>query len=388
MTAPRHILGVWNPSYASDAMEATLQLLLGQAAAFRAGRLPEEEVYVWWGKIRSSNRQAPLPHLAQIRALDEELSGDDGPTREIHLYLTDYRSLYVAHVAEVTTDEIRNDATEADHVPAFYAEREYNCDCWFRLFDIRRIVVDDTPAVVQELKQLRNTHYDDRPVSIYGGMVNLPLLVTRPDGMRFFEPDVRARLTDERFWVEFDAERSGIASMERELRDNVVGIDAWLALDPTVRSFAASAEAVFRGHRADPGFDFSGVLIDFAKAFEVQVNLLVRHALSRAPDRERLANVNGRTVDIADGTLWSLGELAHILSGEQEVNSALKRRLVNGEWFTASLPPILRELSEVRNPAAHAVRVAREQATRVRNRVLGIGTESTLARLGSVSVRP
>lgn len=387
MTLSHHLLGVWNPSYASDAMEATLQLLLRTASDCRAGKTAEEDVYVWWGKIRSSNRQAPLTHLPQILALDAELSGDAGPSREIQLYLTDYRSLYVAHVAEVTADEIQHDEAEASHVPSFYRDGKFNCDCWFRLWDIRRIVVDDTPAVVQELKRLRNTHYDDRPVSIYGGMVNLPLIVTRPDGMRFFEPDVRARLTDGRFWVEFDAERSGIASMERELRDNVVGLDAWMALDPTARSFVASAETVFRAHRADPAFDFSGVLIDVAKAFEVQVNLLMRHALSRAPDRERRANVEGRTVDVADGTLWSLGQLRHILAEEEEVNTALKRRLMNGEWFTASLPPILFELSEIRNPAAHSRGVDRDQATRVRNRVLGVGVESTLVRLGGVRVR-
>jgi hypothetical protein len=45
----RHLLGVWNPSYAADAMDAHLRLLLANIAALRDGRLPEEEVYVLWG---------------------------------------------------------------------------------------------------------------------------------------------------------------------------------------------------------------------------------------------------------------------------------------------------------------------------------------------------
>ena len=41
--------------------------------------------------------------------------------------------------------------------------------------------------MIAELKVLRNVHYNDRPVSLFGGMVDLPLIVTRPDGRRFFD---------------------------------------------------------------------------------------------------------------------------------------------------------------------------------------------------------
>ncbi len=188
----RHLLGVWNPSYAADAMDAHLRLLLANSAAFRSGKLPEEEVYVWWGKVRSPYRLERLPQLPEILVMDDELGPD--ADRELHLYLTDYRSLYVGHVYEITPDDVRAD--EASHVPAYYTERDLLCDCWFRLGDIRRLVLDDTIAVIDELRKLRNTHYEGRPVSLYGGMVNLPLVVTRDDGARFFDPDVRQALLD------------------------------------------------------------------------------------------------------------------------------------------------------------------------------------------------
>ncbi len=76
------------------------------------------------------------------------------------------------------------------------------------------MIADDTIAVIEELKKLRNTRYNDRPVSIYGGMVELPLIVTRDDGARYFEPDVREKLIEGRYWVEFDAERAGIGELE------------------------------------------------------------------------------------------------------------------------------------------------------------------------------
>jgi hypothetical protein len=375
----RHLVGVWNPAYA-DAMDATIELLLSHALAFgsRDGG-SEEDVYIWWGKVKSSNRQKPLPHLAEILALDEELNREDGAAQEVHLYLTDYQSLYVAHVGEITADDVRGE--DDDHVPAFYRDEKLNCDCWFRLFDIRRVVTDDTLGVVQELKKLSNTRYNDRPVSIYGGMVELPLIVTRKDGARYFEPDVREALTGGKFWVEFDAERTGIGQMEQELRENLIGEAAWANLDPAARSFVATAESVFRTHRNDAAFDFAPVIVDLAKAFEVQTNLMLRRGLAEVLRAERMANIDGRSVDLAAGQLLSLGQLAHVIAEEHGINRALKKRLTNGEWFTSSLPPILRELSELRNPAAHAARVGRAEIATIRNRTMGVGCQGTLVEL-------
>jgi hypothetical protein len=38
--------------------------------------------------------------------------------------------------------------------------------------------------VIEALGRLRNTRDRDRPVSLYGGMVELPLIATRDDGAR------------------------------------------------------------------------------------------------------------------------------------------------------------------------------------------------------------
>jgi hypothetical protein len=262
----RHLLGVWNPAYATDAMNAHVRVLLDNIAGYRAGKVKEEDVHVWWGKVRSKNRLDQLPHLAEVLALDVE--GESG--RELHLYLTDYRSLYVGHVHEITAENVLAD--EADHVPAYYGEHRLKCDCWFRLGDIRRLILDDTVGVIAELKKLRNTHYGDRAVSLYGGMVNLPLVVSRDDGARFFDPSLRAALLDGQFWAEADAGRTGLGAVERDLRENVLGEETWNGLDLSTRSFIATAEQIFRSNRGDPGFDFSGVVVNLAKALEVQVS--------------------------------------------------------------------------------------------------------------------
>jgi hypothetical protein len=381
-----HFVGVWNPSYAADAMDAHLQLLLRAAGEYRGRSRDQDDVYVWWGKVRSPNRQQPLPHLVEILAIDDSIEREAGQglPGEVHLYLTDYRSLYVGHVGGITAQDQRDDA---EHVPSYYRDKNLPCDCWFQLWDIRRLVADDTVGVIEELKQLRNVRYHDRPVSIYGGMVELPLIVRRDDDARYFDPELSDSLLGGLHWCEFDAQRSGIGAMERELRENLFGDRAWAGLDPAARTFIASAEAMFRLHRPDAAFDFTGVVVDLAKAFEVQTNAVLRRAMARASEAVRSVNIDGASIDLARGRALTLGELARVIGEQRGVNEFLRQRLENGGWFAASLPPILREMAELRNPAAHERCVERREVAELRDRCVGVGQSGTLVELGKVALR-
>ncbi len=384
----RHLVGVWNPSYGTDIMESHILLLRERASRFRDKKEEEDDVYVWWGKIRSSRRQEAIKHLGDILSIENDLGAEDGEAElEVQLYLTDYRSLYVAHVGRVTAEDPREDDTDL-HIPPIYRPKDVHCDCWFQLWDIRRLVSDDTLGVVAELKKLRNTAYHDNPVSLYGGMVDLPLIVTRPDGARYFEADVRAQLTGGKYWVEFDGEHSGIGMTERDLRENSFGEDNWARLDPAVRTFIATAEKVYRDHRNDVSFDFSSVLLGFAKAFEVQTNILLKQALKGMRPLERMVNVDGESVDLAAAGPFSLGALALLLGENGDLNSSLKRQFMSGgEWFGASLHAIIKELAEIRNPAAHSSSLDRETVRKLRNKYLGVGCEGDFVRLAKVRAR-
>src|SRR5690606_7257366 len=126
---------------------------------------------------------------------------------------------YVGHVGEITTDPVLDHAEEWQHAPAYY--RGEMVDHWYRLFDLRLLVADDTLETIEMLRGLRNTAYGDRPVSLYGGMRDLPLVVTE-DPPRAWFSDV-GLLTGDRRWVERDAELRGeTARLARDLRDNVL----------------------------------------------------------------------------------------------------------------------------------------------------------------------
>lgn len=383
-----HLLAVWDPSRRPDAMAETIRTLQTRVRRARAAGGDEaiDDATVWWGKIRSPNRQQPLPHLADVLALDDVLRGE-AVAEEVQLYLTDYRSLYVAHVCAITADDPRPTDPDFETVPAGVYPAGVACDCWFELWDVRRLVADDTREVVAELRKLRNLRYDGRPVSLYGGMVDLPLLVERPDGMRFFGDEMRERLTEGQLWLEFDAEQGGTASVAASLRDDVLGERTWHALDPAARLFVATAERIWRTHRTDPGFDFAPVVVNLAKAWEVQLGQAFGAARARLPRDAGRVNVDGRTHDVLADRLPSLGMLARALADDRVLWDALPRVFAHGDWMRASLAAVLDDLARARNAAAHTEPVGRDEAQRLRDAHLGVGQKGLLVELGWVEAK-
>jgi hypothetical protein len=376
----KHLVAVWNPVFGAEVMESHLRILLDGAAAYRKGQLAEDDVYVWWAKVRSPHRHQAMPHLADILALEVEKTRND-PGEETHLYVTDYRSLYVGHLGGITTADPRDSKTEKRHVPKYYFEKRFQLDCWFRVWDFRRLVFDDTVSVVRSLQNLRNVRYHDHPVSIYGGVVDVPLIVTETMPTRFFDHDYRSRLTDNRFWVEFDAEHSGSGSLERELRENLFGDDVWQQFDPATRVFLSTAEKIFRDHVNDPGFDLSPAIVELSKALEVTCATVLRPVIERAP-----VEVRREISRECDPDNWSsnppkLSSYSNLIAGAKPVSEYLRRKLRHGQWLVESLPPILKQFAEIRNEAAHARRTERAEAVRWRRQLLGIGCDGVLAKL-------
>ena len=79
MTTPaRHLLTVWNPSDSASAMDQHLACLLEWSAKRDEKKCEDDDVYVWWGKLASPNRQQPLPHVKDVLALDEQVKAVEG----------------------------------------------------------------------------------------------------------------------------------------------------------------------------------------------------------------------------------------------------------------------------------------------------------------------
>ncbi len=405
MSQPYHLLTVWNPSYSTDAMDDHLSLLLDQAKTHHQEnerrlakgdpeiRVSEESAYVWWAKINSKNRKEPLPHLTDILNIQKQIE----KKVETHLYLTDLRSLYVAGVSRITSKDILDDEAEEDHVPAYYREGNYSFDCWFKLYDIRRLVGDDNLAVVEELQKLKNTRYHDNPVSLFGGLVGVPLIVSRDRERLWFVH--RKSYTGGRLWAEYDAEfLSQTAKMAKTVREDLLGRKCWAAMEISSRNFIATAEAVFRTRRDDPRFDFSPVIVEYCKAVEVELNTLffdnfrntLSHTLSHLPPKDTVTEIHQRRdVNLIDcDEHFTVGTIITFLRSDARFKSCLKKALVHDQgWLLGKLSDELAPLRNARNAAAHEKQLSREEAEEIRNHLLGIGCKGLMPEIISIKMK-
>ena len=371
-------------------MDAHVSVLVDQARRHRRGEdgVTEDDVYVWWGRIRSERREGALPHLDEVLRLDEQTQ-QRVPT---YLYLTDYRSLYVADLGEITAEDPRSGSEDRARTPEYYRDRP--CDVWFQIWDLRRVVANDTRGVIDALRELKNTRYHDRPVSLYGGMVDLPLIVWRDPEVDWFGD--REALTEGRLWAEREAELRGETDRLRaDLRDNLFGPAVWRAMEPATQTFLASAEAVLRARREDPTFDFAPVAVEYAKAVETELNALLFPLLRRAwgsrSDAGRRVRVDGRELDLGGRVPHqSLGAIRGLLLREAAVAEGI-RVVAPGEvtYLTDEykLPGQLKRVTELRNPAAHADAVERGELLTRREEILGIGQTGILSEMVRAKMR-
>lgn len=172
--------------------------------------------------------------------------------------------------------------------------------------------------------------------------------------------------------------------MEKELRENLFGDVAWMSLGATTRTFIATAEKIFRDHRADAAFDFTPVVSSLAKALEVTCNEILTEVSAKLPPGAQRVKIEDREIVVGRGRPLMLGEFARVVAEERTLNRALAQRLENGGWFTGSLPVIVKELLKVRNPGVHEQRIDRETATLMRNQLVGIGYPGVFQQLARV----
>jgi hypothetical protein len=224
-----------------------------------------------------------------------------------------------------------------------------------------------------------------RPRTYYGGMVDLPLVVTRPDEATLFDDDELEAAGDPELWAKFDAMHgSGMLSVERSLRDDLLGEAAWSALGHSSRTVIASGEKIYREHRDDPSFDFAGVLGVFAKAIGVHVARVLPRVLRKLPGHLRMINLDGRTVDLAGKTTFGLAVTVHILTDHGRRTQAIAAAATNGSWLVNQFPAILDAFRDVHNPGTHSDRIDCRTAKHWREQMLGVGGVGHLVELSRV----
>jgi hypothetical protein len=85
-SSTRHLVGVWNPSYGTDIMESHILVLRDCVREMRENSGDEDDVYVWWAKIRSARRLEADTHIDDILSIENDLGAeDDAAEQEVQL---------------------------------------------------------------------------------------------------------------------------------------------------------------------------------------------------------------------------------------------------------------------------------------------------------------
>jgi hypothetical protein len=367
MEIMENLLILYNPYYQNDVVERHIEILQEAADPLRAR--------VAFGKVRSRIRDYEHPYAERLEAIYAAVSEE----RPLQLFLTDYADMYVARVVEVSRGE------RPAIAPAYYAEKGLDVEVWFTLGDIRRIARDDFRFIRDRvLSNFTTPNFNDWHYAIYGNHYVYPLVVEMDDPVDYFDYDEPGQ----RYFLDiFRSDRA------QELRRHLVhyrfGEELFYALHPNAQDAVVAAEMEYADHLEDPLYDFSSVVIQYAKAYERELWRFARRLFAHLGEREDLSairyEVQGRSFRFEEyqehkpnvgTTLWLLGN--------RRIRDAVERHLPGGalkSFVKWGLRQSAGALPAIRNEAAHGEKTALATARELRAKVLGIGENGLLADL-------
>ena len=387
------LLILYNPYYQNNVIEAHLEVL-------------KDKGLVAFGKVRSklkdklknqnlesANQNTELNLLRLQSLLKASNSGF------LQLFLTDYASLYVAKVVDIVANldenKIENLAENKaidtaaksyeNIIPSYYREKNLNIDCFFIISDLREIVRDDFVAVRDiYLANLTTPDFGAHTYALYGNAYTYPLAVMQKQHSWYFEGSQR------HFLSLFKSHE--FLRQKQTLIDYAFGEGYLYALHADSFDNVIYAELEFHANKHDRLYDFSGAILCYAKFFEVECYLFVRALVGFLASKDegvlRLKfEANGKTYEFSHllQKRAMLGAYAHIIN---KLKIHIERHTDDEtKGFCKRLPRQIAYIQSVRNPAAHSAFASFEDASTLRAKLIGVGTQSQLLSLVKIRVK-
>jgi len=363
-----NILTLYNPYYQKDVIEQHIDVLLGCDSQVTAK--------VAFGKIRSKLRDYDHPFKEKL----EEIYRSASTKEYVQLFLTDYASVYVAKVIEVT----ERDCT--DIAPSYYKEKNLDVEKWFVISDIRQVVHNDFVRVRDGvLGNFTTPNFGNHHYAIYGNSYVYPLVVEMDEPVDYFEDEDDAF----RYFTEIFKSPKRL-EIKQALINYRFGADVFYAFHPNTQDALISAEIEYTENRDDPLYDFTSVIIKLSKSFEKELYLFLRKLFIYLIDKEselaQLAyTVQGLNFTLSDYRYKkpNLGTNKYLLK-HKAVRNSIQEHIdsFSTKYFILSiLPKAISVVQPVRNEAAHGESMGFDLCTHIRSQIVGIGESGVLCDL-------
>lgn len=316
------------------------------------------------------NLNAPKnPQTSSLQALQSLLESSNSPF--LQLFLTDYASLYVAKVVKI--------AENADEsiIPSYYKDKKLSVEGFFIIEDLRELVRDDFVSVRDKfLANFTTPDYDNHTYALYGNAYVYPLIIEQKQHFAYFEGD-------ERHFLQL-FKSAEFLRQKQVLADYTFGERYLYAMNPDSFDNLIYAELEFHACKGDRLYDFSSVVLRYAKCFESECYLLVKRLISVLSQRdESILSLTftqmGKSFEVRSllENKAMLGAYNYLI--ENLLKTHIKEHL-SDEFINVcrKLTKQIAFIQRVRNPAAHTECTSFEQANNLRARLVGVATQSVL----------
>ena len=362
-----NLLILYNPYYNQEMIEDHIRIL-------NSADKPTE-AKVGFGKIRSKIRDYEHSKEEKIDLLCDAVS----PDNPMQLFLTDFSSMYVCRVEEVSFE-----LTDVD-APVYY--EQLDVERWFIVSDIREVIRNDFAYVRdQVLVQFTTPNYGDHTYALYGNRYDYPLEVKQKTPLDYF-----AHFTEgERHFTKV-FKSSKYASVQQDLKHYVFGKALLYSMHPDSMESIIGAEVQYDAHKENATYDFASIVILYAKAFENEsyyfLRLLFEELMGYDETLEQIGySVQGRDYRLIDylNAKPNIGTNKYLLSNSAIYN-AYKNRYSDYRQYaellhllTHKLKSAITTIQSIRNEASHGGSISKEECDSVRAVLLGIGEESIM----------
>ncbi|MGX2971111.1 HP0729 family protein [Helicobacter sp. T3_23-1059] len=379
-----NLLILYNPYYQDTVIESHLEVL-------------KQKGKVAFGKVRSKlkdtlgSQKCTGENPLDLATIKSELHSQKAQDKRayLQLFLTDYANLYVAKVDEI----LDKSQAPSEIIPNYYQQKDLNVEEYFIITDLREIVCDDFATLRDKyLAGFCTPDFGGHTYAIYGNSYTYPLKITQKNEIDYFCDDIDEQTNgnksnaNKKYFLSLFKSAEFLA-MQENLAHFVFGANLLYALHPNSFENLIYAELEFSANKGDVGYDFSGVVLRYAKAYEQECRIFMKDFIATlAKIDKKLLEIdfdeNGKTKKVGDLLESStfLGIYKHLLKVTLQPYIT-KYATENPKFlsFITRFSMAINHIQQVRNPAAHGDILRLKSAKTFRAKMLGIGDRSYIA---------